>query len=285
MTDQTNPGIEQGWSLQVNLRAEVGALGATSTPDTAYHEAMCSKAIYYPGTDRSSARISLRFDVLRSEPGKDSRGRGFTETLWLGFIEPNEAIARMRASGKFQDDAAIKSALDREEGLLKTVLIGLGYDANDVKAGSIGLAPDTFTKMPDGSNRTACVFYERAVRMEGNDSQGQPHYSKSYKSWQKKGDTESCLSGNKAPAKLFNVGKGIGQGNRGSATVAPMGSTGIHGQGVALGAAPQGAGVQALGGLPAQGQIPGQPMANPLGNVQQPAAGGQAASVLGGFNN
>ena len=283
MTDQNNPGIETGWSLQVNLRAEVGALGATSTPDTAYHEAECTKAIYYPGTDRSSARISLRFDVVRSEPGKDSRGRGFTETLWLGFIEANEAIARMRASGKFQDDAAIKGALDREEGLLKTVLISLGYDEKDVKAGSIGLAPETFTQ-----GRKACVFYERAVRMDGLDREGKPNYSKSYKSWQKKGDTEACLSGNKAPAKLFNEGKGIGQGGQGTATVAPMGSTGIPGAGVALGQAPQGAGVQvpgALGGLPAQGQIPGQPMINPLGNAQQPTGAPQVSTVLGGFSN
>jgi hypothetical protein len=284
MSNEQNPGIETGWSLQVNLRAEVNAFGGTSTPDTAYHEINPVKAIYYPETDRSSARISLRCDVVRSEPGKDSRGRGFTETLWLGFHNPEAAINRMRASNKFKNDADMKDALDREEGLLKTVLISLGYPKEAVKAGAIGLAPATFTSMPDGSPRTGVCFYERSVKMDGFDVNGKPNYSKSYKSWASKEETESCLSGTKAPPKLFNEGKGIGQGGRGTAqAIAPMGSTGIPG---ALGAAPTGQGL-ATQGLPPQGQIPGAPMANPL---QAGAAGsnnqaGQAGAVLGAFQN
>lgn len=280
MNNNDNPGIEEGWNLQVTLRAEVGPVGGTSTPDTAYHEINCSKAVYYPETERGSARISLRCDVVRSEPGKDSVGRGFTETLWMGFVNRDATINRLRAGGKFRSDADIINAVDREEGLLKSILIALGHDASQVKAGSIGLSTAAFV------GRTAPVFYERSVRMDGLDKNGKPNYSKSYKTWGKKADTESWLSGTKAPAKLFNANKGVGNNNQGSAQVvpaAPLGSMGIPGVGVALGAAPQGAGLQSP-----QGSTLGAPMANPLGGVQQPNTmmnAGQANAVLGAFSN
>lgn len=214
MSDETkNPGIENGWAIQVAFSDKVRPMGVSQTPSTGYHAWTPSKAVFFGATAESSPRIAVHMAVVKSQEGAESsEGMEQQFSFFLSFLDPNFTA---RAEGKGRTAEQIADELKRDEARVKAYLVAIGHSLDAVVGYTGELSAPIFLSSPEGNVLVA--HYERALRDEDEDKWYGPYWD-----FIAPDKVEAAMAG-KLAHKLVNEERKVG--TRGSARVQAGGAT------------------------------------------------------------
>ncbi len=261
-----NPGIEQGWSIDVSFDEKVRPMGMSSIPTEGYHQWAQTKADFHAGDATKSPRVAIHMDVAQTQVGVEpSIGMSQHFNFWLSFLDPN-FDSRARSRGR--TDKQIADEKKRDEAKFKSYFVSMGYTVEQIKGYKGKLTEEQFLAAP------VVAFYERSWYDDDRSKWLGPYWT-----FVPSDKAAVALAGTLAKPKLYNEDrrKGIkgSQAVAGGATVTGTNLSAPTLQAPSLGAAPaalatpgNGAGIAPVGGI-APAVVPAQAGAV-LGNLGVP---------------